>query len=72
MRPCRSRSAPAIGLMRSPGKMLANVTRPANAGEPKRSSVKSTRATPTIDCAMRATCMLTSTRARVGTRSSAR
>ena len=55
-----------------PGKMLANVTSPANAAESYRSSVKSTMATPTIDCATRAICMLSSTRPRVGTRSNAR
>jgi hypothetical protein len=34
MRPCRSSNAPASGLMRSPGKMLAKVTSPAKAGDP--------------------------------------
>ena len=52
--------------------MLANVTTPANADEPYRSRVKSTSATLTIDCAIRATCIDMSTRARVGTRSRAR
>ena len=42
VRPCRSRRAPTIGLMTSPGATLANVTTPARTGEPNRSSVNST------------------------------
>jgi hypothetical protein len=72
MRPWRSRSAPAIGLISSPGKTLAKVTIPARAAESKASSVKSTSATLTIDCATRAICIETRTRHNVGTRSSAR
>ena len=49
-----------------------NVTSPAKAGDPYRSRVKRTSATLTIDCATRAICIETSTRPRVGTRSSAR
>ena len=55
-----------------PGKTLAKTTRPANGADPYRSSVKSTSATPTIDCAMRAICIESSTRPRFGTRSSSR
>ena len=50
----------------------AKVTRPAKAGDPYRSSVKRTRATATIDCATRASCIDTRTRRMLGTASSAR
>ena len=72
MRPCLSSNAPAMGLIRSPGKTLMNVTSPAKAGDPYRSRVNRTIATLTIDCATRAICIEMSTRPRVGTRSSAR
>jgi hypothetical protein len=72
MRPWRSSSAPAIGLTSRPGNTLANVTIPASAAESNSSSVNSTSAMLTIDCATRAICIDSRTRHSVGTRSSAR
>ena len=61
-----------VGLTTSPGMMLAKVTSPARGAESYVSSVNRTSATPTIDPAMRASCIESTTRARYGMRSSAR
>ena len=71
-RPCRSSSAPAIGLTRSPGKIQTNVTIPAISGEPYTWSAKRTTATPIIVWPMRASCIPRSTRPSCGTRRRAR
>ncbi len=61
-----------MGLATRPGKMLAKVTTPASPGESYSARVNSTRAIPSMDWAVRAICIETSTRPRVGTRSRAR
>ena len=71
-RPCRSSSAPAMGLMRMPGTRLAKVTMPASAGEWYSLSVNRIMTTLVIDCAMRASDMDRMTRPSCGTASSAR
>ncbi len=55
------------GLFDDPGKIEANVTRPASAGESYSARVNRTSATPTIDWAIRASCIDAMTRPRVGT-----
>ncbi len=57
VRPWRSSRAPAMGATSSPGKMLANVTRPASAGESYSARTKSTSAMLSIDVAMREICI---------------
>ncbi len=58
--------------MTSPGKIEANVTIPASAGEWYSASTNRTIATPTIDWAIRASVIDVTTRPSPGTRNRAR
>ena len=72
VRPWRSRSAPAMGATTRPGKMLANVTTPARAGESYSVRTKRTSATLTMDVATREICIESRIRPRRGIASRAR
>ncbi len=72
VRPCRSSSAPTMGLSSSPGATLVNVTIPARVGEPNRSSANSTIATPSMLPPIRLRAMPSRIRPMAGISSSAR
>jgi hypothetical protein len=72
VRPWRSRRAPAIGATSRPGNTLTNVTTPVSAGEWYSARVNRTSVTPTIDWAIRLSCIETRIRGSPGTASRAR
>src|SRR6185369_5163240 len=72
IRPWRSSKAPAIGLTSRPGRMLASVTAPASEGDWYSVRVNRTRATLTIDWAIRARIIEVRIRGSHGTPSRAR